>query len=74
LGYDVLYSNKVDAIGAAGKSVLFGDWNYMGYREAPDQRFIQDPYSVDGVTLLKYSFRTVYGILQAGAIGYGAHP
>lgn len=74
LGYNVLYSNKVDAIGAAGKSVLFGDWNYMGYREAPELRFIQDPYSVDGVTLLKYSFRTVYGILQAGAIGYGAHP
>lgn len=74
LGYDVAYSNKVDAIGASGKSVLFGDWNYMGYREAPELRFIQDPYSVDGMVVLKYSFRSVYGILQAGAIGYGAHP
>lgn len=74
LGYDVLYSNKVDAIGASGKSVLFGDWGYMGYREAPDLRFIQDPYSVDGMIVLKYSFRAVYGILQAGALGYGAHP
>jgi len=74
LGYDVLYSNRTDAIGAGGKSVLFGDWNYVGYREAPELRFIQDPYSVDGVTLLKYSFRSVYGVLQAGAIGYGAHP
>jgi len=74
LGHDVLYSNKVDAIGASGKSVLFGDWNYMGYREAPELRFIQDPYSVDGLVVLKYSFRAVYGILQAGAIGYGAHP
>lgn len=74
LGYDVLYSNKVDAIGASGKSVLFGDWNYMGYREAPELRFIQDPYSVDGMVVLKYSFRSVYGILQAGALGYGAHP
>lgn len=74
LGYGVNYSNKVDAIGASGKSVLFGDWYYMGYREAPDLRFIQDPYSVDGMVVLKYSFRAVYGILQAGAIGYGAHP
>lgn len=74
LGYDVAYSNKVDAIGASGKSVLFGDWNYMGYREAPELRFIQDPYTVDGMVVLKYSFRAVYGVLQAGAIGYGAHP
>jgi len=74
LGYDVLYSNRTDAIGAGGKSVLFGDWNYVGYREAPELRFIQDPYSTDGVTLLKYSFRSVYGVLQAGAVGYGAHP
>lgn len=74
LGYGVNYSNKVDAIGAGGKSVLFGDWYYMGYRESPELRFIQDPYSIDGAVALKYSFRAVYGILQAGAIGYGAHP
>lgn len=74
LGHDVVYSTKVDAIGAAGKSVIFGDWNYMGYREAPELRFIQDPYSVDGIVVLKYSFRACYGLLQAGAIGYGLHP
>lgn len=74
LGYDVQHSNKVDAIGAGGKSVMFGDWNYMGYRESPEIRFIQDPYTVDGMVVLKYSFRACYGILQAGAIGYGAHP
>lgn len=74
LGHDVIHSTKVDAIGAAGKSVMFGDWNYMGYREAPELRFIQDPYSVDGIVVLKYSFRTCYGLLQAGAIGYGLHP
>jgi HK97 family phage major capsid protein len=74
LGHDVIHSTKVDAIGAAGKSVFFGDWNYMGYREAPELRFIQDPYSVDGVVVLKYSFRACYGLLQAGALGYGLHP
>lgn len=74
LGYDVMHSNKVDAIGAGGKSVMFGDWSYVGYREAPELRFIQDIYSVDGLIILKYSFRAVYGVLQAGAIGYGLHP
>lgn len=74
LGHNVLYSNKVDAIGAGGKSALFGDWNNMGYREAPELRFIQDPYSVDGMIVLKYSFRTVYGLLQPGGVGYGVHP
>lgn len=74
LGHDVMYSTKVDAIGASAKSVMFGDWNYMGYREAPELRFIQDPYSVDGLVVLKYSFRACYGLLQAGALGYGLHP
>lgn len=74
LGYPVRYSNQVAAIGAAAKSVFFGNWDYMGYRESPELRFISDPYSVDGMVVLKYSFRAVYGILQAAAIGYGVHP
>lgn len=73
LGYPVLYSNGVAALGTSAKSVLFGAWDYMGYREAPEIRFISDPYSVDGLVVLKYSFRAVYGILQGAAIGYGAN-
>ena len=53
------------------KTVLFGNWDYMGYRESPDIRFISDPYSVDGLVILKYSFRDAYGVLQSAAIGYG---
>lgn len=74
LGYQVHYSNKVAATAASAKDVYFGDWYYVGYREAPQLRFIQDPYSVDGLVILKYSFRAVYGVLQAGAVGYGVHP
>lgn len=74
LGYNTFYSNSASAIAAAGKSVYFGNWDYMGYRESPQLRFIQDPYSADGLVILKYSFRAVYGVLQAGALGYGAHP
>lgn len=74
LGYPVVYSNKVTATAASAKDAYFGVWDYMGYREAPEMRFIMDPYTVDGMVVLKYSFRAVYGVLQAGAIGYGVHP
>ncbi len=74
LGYDVLLSTKAAAIAASAKSAYFGNWSYVGFREDPALRFIQDPYSVDGLLILKYSFRAVYGVLQAGAVGYGVHP
>lgn len=74
LGYGWHYSNHATAVQASAKSVYFGDWNYVGFREAPALRFIRDPYSVDGLVILKYSFRAVYGVLIAGAIGYGQHP
>jgi HK97 family phage major capsid protein len=74
LGYPVYYSNYATAIGAAAKSVYFGNWYYMGYRMAPELRMITDPYSEDGLVVLKYSFRADYGQLQAAAIGYGVHP
>jgi HK97 family phage major capsid protein len=74
LEYPVYYSNYATAIAASAKSLYFGNWWYMGYREAPALRLIRDPYSEDGVVVLKYSFRTVYGLLIAGALGYGVHP
>jgi HK97 family phage major capsid protein len=74
LGYPVQYSNYAAAVAASAKSLYFGNWYYMGYREAPALRLIRDPYSEDGVVVLKYSFRTVYGLLIAGAVGYGVHP
>lgn len=74
LEYPVYYSNYATAIGASAKSVYFGNWWYMGYRESPALRIIRDPYSVDGIVVLKYSFRTCYGVLIAGALGYGVHP
>lgn len=71
LGYPVHYSSKVDAIAASKKTILFGNWWYMGLYESPSLRMILDPYTVDGMTILKYSFRLCYGQLIAGAIGYG---
>lgn len=74
LGYNVEYSNKAAAIGASAKSLFFGNWYYVGMREDPQLRLLRDPYSVDGMVILKYSFRAVYGVLIAGAVGYGVHP
>jgi len=74
LGYPVYYSNNASATAASAKDAYFGDWFNVGYRLGRSLKLITDPYTEDGVVVLKYSFRTVYGVLQAGAIGYGVHP
>ena len=74
LGYEVFLSTAVAATAASAKDVLFGNWFYVGFREDPALRLIRDPYSVDGLVILKYSFRAVYGVLQSAAIGFGVHP
>lgn len=76
LGYPVYHSQKAAAVAASAKSVYFGNWRYVGWREAPGLTFLRDPYTLagDGQVRLLYHFRTVYGVLQAEAIGYGTHP
>ena len=74
LGSPVHFSNKVAALGASAKSIYFGNWNFVGYREDPGFTLLRDPYSAAGtgqVRLWMY-FRTVFGVLQSEAIGYGA--
>ncbi|MCP4278456.1 MAG: phage major capsid protein, partial [Alteromonas sp.] len=75
LGYKVEPSNNAAAMAASAKSVYFGNWNFVGRREAPGFTVLRDPYSkaANGQVVLHYYFRTVYGVLQAGAIGYGVH-
>jgi HK97 family phage major capsid protein len=76
LGYPVQYSAKAGGTAASAKSVYFGNWSFVGYREAPGFTVLRDPYSLakKGQIVLHYYFRTVYGVLQSEAIGYGAHP
>ena len=75
LGYPVYKTAKAAAIGTGNKSVFFGNWSYMGFREAPGLTVLRDPYTLAayGQVRLIYAFRAVYEILQAGAIGYGLH-
>lgn len=76
LGFPISYSVKSGQTVASAKSVYFGNWNYVGYREAPGMTMIRDPYSRAGYgeILLHYMFRCDYNVLQAEAIGYGVHP
>lgn len=76
LGYPVHRSAKAAAIGASAKSVYFGDWSYVGVREEPSFTVLRDPFTLAhlGQVRLIYMFRTVYKVLQAGAVGYGVHP
>jgi len=75
LGYPVYTSAKASAIGTGNKSVFFGNWAYMGFREAPGLTVLRDPYTLAATGQIRfiYAFRAVYEILQAGAIGYGLH-
>lgn len=76
LGYPVAYSQKAAAVAASAKSVYFGNWRYVGMREGNGITFLRDPYTVavKGQIRLLWYFRTVYGVLQAEAVGYGQHP
>ena len=75
LGYPVYRSAAPAAIATGQKSVYFGNWSYMGYREAPSMTVLRDPYTLaaSGQIQFVYMFRAVYKVLQAGAIGYGLH-
>jgi HK97 family phage major capsid protein len=76
LGFPVKYTAKSGATAASTKSVYFGNWNFVGYREGPGFTMMRDPYtrSSSGEVILNYFFRVVYGVLVAEAIGYGVHP
>lgn len=72
-GYPLYNSATMPAAAASAKTLLFGNFRYMGMRLAPDITFLRDPYSAanTGQLRLHYYFRTVYKILQAEAILYG---
>lgn len=74
LNYPILYSNKSGATAASTASVYFGNWSYVGWRDAGMMNFLRDPYSYEAGIELRYQFRTDFAVLQAEAIGYGIHP
>jgi HK97 family phage major capsid protein len=75
-GYPVQNSDWVPGVGAGNKSLLFGNFNYVGLREAPGLTFLRDPFSAagSGQVNLYYYFRAVYKVLLPVAVLYGKHP
>jgi len=73
LGYPAFFSTKAGSVATSGKSVYFGNWNFVGWREAPGFTMLRDPYSAasTGQVKLWMYFRTVFKVLQPSAIGYG---
>lgn len=67
--------DTMPAIAASAKSMLFGNFGYMGQR-ATGLTMLRDPYSKasTGQLIMHYYTRIVYKVLQAGAILYGTHP
>jgi HK97 family phage major capsid protein len=63
-------------IGAGLKSLVFGNFGFVGMRLAPDMTVLRDPYSKagNGQVVFHYYFRTVYKVLIAEALQYGTHP
>jgi HK97 family phage major capsid protein len=70
--FPVYNSAYAGALAASGKSLVFGNFNYMGMRLAPDIQVLRDPYSlaIKGQLVLHYYFRAVFKTLQAEAIVY----
>lgn len=76
LNYPVHYTDKSGATAASAKSVYFGNWSFVGFREGVGMTVLRDPYTRGGYgeVLLYYMFDVDYNVLQAEAIGYGVHP
>jgi HK97 family phage major capsid protein len=72
LGYPVHFSSKAGTVTSAQKSAYFGNWNFVGWREAPGFTLLRDPFSAAGTGQVKLwmYFRTVFKVLQPYAIGY----
>ena len=75
-GRPIFNTSKVPAIGAGNKSLVFGNFAYVGMRLAPDMTVLRDPFSKagNGQVVFHYYFRTVYKVLIAEALQYATHP
>lgn len=75
-GLPVYTDAAMGSLAASGKSMLIGNWAYMGMRLDPAMTFLLDPYSRAGYgeTILHYYFRADFAVLQALAFAYATHP
>ena len=74
-GFPVHVSSYASTVAASAKSLIFGNYSYVGVRDGGIQ-FLRDPFSraSSGQLSLHYHFRVVFKVLQAEAIVYATHP
>lgn len=75
-GLPVFSDGNMGSLTASGKSLLVGNFDYMGMRLDPAMTFLRDPYtrSSYGEVILNYYFRCDFEVLQAAAFQYATHP
>lgn len=75
-GYPVHLSSYATALAASAKSLIFGNFNFMGFRRGTSLQVLNDPYTGAGTgqTKMWFWFDAVFGVLQAEAIQYATHP
>jgi HK97 family phage major capsid protein len=75
-GFPVFNTEKMTGIQASAKSMIFGNFRFMGMYEDPGLTFVRDPYSLAYLRQIRllYHFRVDFGVLQAEAINYATHP
>lgn len=75
-GYPVHRSSYATALAASAKSLIFGNFNFMGFRRGTSLQVLNDPYTGAGTgqTKMWFWFDAVFGVLQAEAIQYATHP
>lgn len=73
--YPVNAASAVPAIGAGLKSLIFGNFSFLGYRTT-GLTMLRDPYAKasTGQLVIHYYTRIVYKTLQQEAILFGTHP
>lgn len=73
LGYKVVTSQKMPAVATGNKSVVFGNWQYMAYRESPELTLIRDQYTLaaNGQIRIVAHFAAAFNVTQAEALVYG---
>jgi len=75
-GYPVILNSNVAAIGATNKSLLFGNFNYMGFVTNRGLRIrrLNELYAGTGQVGILATYRFGCAVLQAEAFQYAIHP
>ena len=68
----VHFAPTVPAVAASAKSLIFGNFEFMGYREV-GLSMQRNPFKTQGIVYLEYHYYIKYAVTQAEAIRYGTH-